>query len=447
MRTDAIIRSTLTRRSLLAATGLTGLSAALAACSADDDLGTDDEGGNGEAAAATGTLSWWHIQDFDPLLTRWTEVVEEYQESQSNVTLDVTPYNNDIFKPELDTAMQGDTPPDMFQSWGGGFLQAFADAGLVQPLPESAQGILGNFHEHALTPYTLEDGQVYGLPFNMGMVGIWYNQALFDQAGISAPPATWAEFLEAVQALKGAGITPIALGGQSLWPGHYWWTYLAMRTAGVDGVQAAAENQSIDAPEFVRAGELLQELIALEPFQPGFLSAEYDTEDGQAALVATGQAAMELMGHWAPVVQADSSGTDGLGDDLAFMPFPAVDEGPGTVTENLGGGDGIAFGRDADPEALADFLNFFFEPERYSEAVATGGALSVMPEADDAVESPHQQLVLEELANQTEFQLYLDQDFPAAVGDEVNAQAGALFAGETDPQGFVDSVTQVWQRQ
>ena len=56
------------------------------------------------------------------------------------------------------------------------------------------------------------DDKQYGVPFNLGMVGVWYNKSLFEKAGINAPPSTWSEFLADVEKLKSAGITPIAVG-------------------------------------------------------------------------------------------------------------------------------------------------------------------------------------------------------------------------------------------
>ena len=50
------------------------------------------------------------------------------------------------------------------------------------------------------------NGKQYGVPWDMGMIGFWYNKALFEQAGITAPPATWDEYLAAVGKLKDAGI-------------------------------------------------------------------------------------------------------------------------------------------------------------------------------------------------------------------------------------------------
>jgi multiple sugar transport system substrate-binding protein len=54
-----------------------------------------------------------------------------------------------------------------------------------------------------------------GVPIG-GQGVIWYyNKALFEQAGLdpNAPPQTWAEFADAANKLKEAGITPIAASG------------------------------------------------------------------------------------------------------------------------------------------------------------------------------------------------------------------------------------------
>ena len=68
---------------------------------------------------------------------------------------------------------------------------------------------------------------------------------------------------------------------------------------------------------------------------------------------------MELMGQWAPSVQKDQSADKkGLGDKLGWFAFPSVDGGAGAATDGVGGGNGIAVGKDAPPEAI-DFLKFF----------------------------------------------------------------------------------------
>src|SRR5206468_5668603 len=113
-------------------------------------------------------------------------------------------------------------------------------------------------------------------------------------------------FLTVVQKLKASGVTPIALAGKDKWPGHFYWAYLAIRVGGLDALKQAAVDGSFDAPSFVTAGQHLKELVDLQPFQKGFLGAEYGAPDGQAATVANGKAAIELMGQWAPSVEASA---------------------------------------------------------------------------------------------------------------------------------------------
>jgi len=176
------------------------------------------------------------------------------------------------------------------------------------------------------------------------------------------------------------GLTPIALAGKAKWPGHYYWSYLAMRIGGLDALKQAAETKDFTDPAFIEAGRKLKELVDPEPFQKGFLGAAYETADGQAATMGNGKAAMELMGQWAPSVQ--SSAGKGIGDDLGFFPFPAVEGGKGANTEALGGGGGFAVGAEAPPEAL-EFLKFLTEETEHRKAVESGGVLPVLQGEED----------------------------------------------------------------
>ena len=77
---------------------------------------------------------------------------------------------------------------------------------------------------------------------------------------------------------------------------------------------------------------------------------------------------MELMGQWAPSVQKDQSvGKMGLGDKLGWFAFPTLAGGAGAATDGVGGGNGIAVGKNAPPEAV-DFLKFFMDKEQPGQA-------------------------------------------------------------------------------
>ncbi|GIH76535.1 extracellular solute-binding protein [Planobispora longispora] len=397
-----------------------------------------DAGESPEPAAGGGkvTLDWWHIGTAEPNKTIYEGWVKAYQAKNPNVTIKVTAMENDAFKSKMATVTTAASAPDIFSTWGGGVLKQQLDAGIVKDLGDAKA--IADFTPAALAAYQV-DGKTYGVPIDVGMVGFWYNKKLFEKAGVSEPPATWAAFLETVKKLKAAGITPIALAGKEKWPGHYYWTYLAMRVGGLEALKQAATTHDFTGPDFVAAGQRLKELVDLQPFQKGFLNAAYSTPDGQAATVGGGKAAMELMGQWAPSVQKDSGG--GIGEDLAFFPFPAVEGGKGTATEALGGGNGFAVGADAPAEAV-DFLKFITQMDNQKQFVESGAGLPAVNGAEEAIKDANLKNVAGTLAGATGFQLYLDQAYPPAVGQEINDSVAGLIAGSKTPEQVSAAITE-----
>lgn len=415
--------------------------------------GDDGGGGGDDGGSESGPIDWWTIQPSDGELGQlWVTLGNEFSTANAESQVTNTPYENDAFKSALTTAVQGEDPPDLYQSWGGGVLREQVEAGQVRDLTDELADVIATISPGALQPYTI-DGRVYGLPWNMGMVGFWYNTELFEEAGITAPPATWSEFLTVVQQLKDAGITPIALGEADRWPGHFWFAYLAMRTAGLPALQQAYDNNSLDNPGFVQAGQLLEELVAMDPFQEGWQSVGYEEGDGQSATMGNGDAAMELMGHWAPRAQVqwaglqDESGEpteegQAVLDARGFFPFPTVEGGAGAATEIFGGGDGFAVGGNA-PDSIFDFIRHIYQ--NYQRVIDSGGVVTVINGATP--EDPTVLPVLETLSAGTGFQLYLDQDWPPAVADEVLAATEALYNGQASPEEVVSRINEVWGRE
>ncbi|MEV4165715.1 extracellular solute-binding protein [Nonomuraea dietziae] len=390
------------------------------------------------AAKEKVTLEWWHILTSDPGKGIYAKWAKDFEAAHPNVTVKITVLENESFKSKMATQTASGKAPSIFTTWGGGVLRQQAEAGLVKDLTADAAPILPTFSTAAMAAYQI-DGKAYAIPTDIGMVGFWYNKKLFAKAGVSEPPATWSAYLDAVKKLKAAGVTPIALAGKEKWPGHYYWAYLAMRVAGLDALKQAAETKDFTGPDFVAAGTHLKALADLQPFQTGFQNASYSTPTGQAAAVSNGKAAMELMGQWAPDVQKSSG--KGLGEDLGFFPFPAVEGGKGAITDAFGGGQGFAVGADAPAEAV-EFLKFISDPARHREAITNAFALPVIKGTEDAVTNPALKLVVENLTGASGFQLYLDQAYPPAVGQEVNDSVAQLIVGGKTPEEVVKSITE-----
>ncbi len=422
------------RSAVMAAVALpTAATLLLTGCSSSDDTSSGSQGSND---AKTTTVEWWHISNQDPMRSFWAQKAKEFEGSHPGVKINITVLENEAFKTKLTTVTQTGKAPDIFQTWGGGVLKQQADAGLVKDITNDVSS--WGFTPASLAAYQI-DGKTYGIPYDVGMVGFWYNKALFKKAGIDAPPTTWAQYLDDIKKLKSAGITPIALAGADKWPGHYYWAYLAMREAGLPALKQAAVDHNFNTPAFIKAGQDLKQLADLEPFQKGWQGAKYDTPDGEAATMGNGEAAMELMGQWAPTTQKASSGK-GIGDDLGFFTFPMVEGGAGNPGDAFGGGNGFAVGKDAPPAAI-EFLKYISSVEVQKAAVATGSVQPVVKGAEEGLTDPNLKTVADTLASASGFQLYLDQAFAPAVGAEVNDSVAALLAGQKTPEQVVQDIT------
>lgn len=384
------------------------------------------------AAPAKVTINWWHISTVADQKALFQKRADEYTAAHPNVTINITVLENEAFKTKLTTVMQSGDPPDLFQSWGGGVMNQYATAGLLKDIsPDLKQGGWGDsFSPGALAVYAYQ-GKNYGVPRDMGMVGFWYNKDLFTKAGIQAPPATWTDFLTDVKTLKAAGIVPIAVGEKDKWPGAFWWEYLAVRLGGQDAFTAAVSRKGAFTDQtFVDAGQKLADLIALQPFQDGFLGAVYNDESAQ---IGNGKAAMELMGQWAPGNEADQSlDKKGIADKLGWFPFPTVEGGKGNAADALGGGNGFTVGKNAPPEAV-DFLRYLTTVSAQSDEAKIGMSVPVVKGAEAALSDPLLKTVQQSAAKAVYFQLYYDQYMPPAVGSTINDSVQELFAASKPP--------------
>ncbi|MEU8079901.1 extracellular solute-binding protein, partial [Catellatospora citrea] len=167
----------LSRRTLLGIAGAGAGAYLLSACGSDEPSTPD----------GPQTINWWHIQNTEPMLPVWAAIAKEYETAHTNVKVVIQPLENEAFKAKLTTATQAGSPPDLFQSWGGGVLKQQVDAGLVKDITADVQPWIGSLLPASVQPFTI-DGKIYGVPFDVGMVGFWYNKDLFAKAGITATP-------------------------------------------------------------------------------------------------------------------------------------------------------------------------------------------------------------------------------------------------------------------
>jgi raffinose/stachyose/melibiose transport system substrate-binding protein len=378
------------------------------------------------------TISFWHSDVQDDDRAEWRRMADEFIKLHPNVVINITALDEEQFRKKMTAAMRSGKLPDIFKSAAGSVMNEYARKGLLRDITDEVKTTewgksigIGVFSVYSYM------GRYYGAPYDMGALGIWYNKKIFARIGLK-PFATWSELLAGVRKIKAAGVVPIALGEGDIWPGHFWWAYLAVRTGGMETFYRTISGKgSFTDPAFIQAGERLKELVDLQPFQPGFLGARYDEE---AALVGSGKAAMELMGHWAPGVQAvNSPDKKGLGGNLGWFPFPAVEGGKGLPTDLIGGGSGLILGKTAPDEAL-EFIQFIISRENNARLAGQGKIIPVVRGAEQSLKDENARQIAAAVAHAVYYQLYYDQYLPLSTSDTLKEAVREILAGTKTPE-------------
>ena len=198
----------------------------------------------------------------------------------------------DKIKVQLGT---GDLPPVVY---GGGYnlldLALAKDVVVdLTPYVEADPEWKALYSDVALTTNS-RDGKIYASSSEGSLVGYFYNNDLFAQAGIDAPATTWDEFWQQCDKLKAAGITPLALDtADSAWVTSLW-AGAMIATSGDEGYEFMKQMNPIDynnqptIDAFTNVQKMLQEYTTLDAIGGKYEHAANNFLSGQAAMIANG---------------------------------------------------------------------------------------------------------------------------------------------------------------
>ncbi|MFR9775687.1 ABC transporter substrate-binding protein [Micromonospora sp. MS34] len=389
------------------------------------------------------TLTWWHNASQDgPGKTYWEKVAKDFSALHPTVKIEIEAIEtNQLQRTRLPAALLTNDPPDIFQSWGGGEIREQVEADYLKDITGQVKDEVANIGSAA--EIWQVDGKQYGLPYRMGIEGIWYNKDMFARAGISSPPTTFDELNDAVAKLKAINVIPIAVGAGDKWPAAHWWYNFALRACSIDTLKKASVDHVFDDPCFVKAGQDLKTFIGTKPFQPNFIATPGQNDPTSAnGLLANGKAAMELMGDWNKgTLDTVAKDKEALSKFLGWFPVPAISGAAGDPKAALGGGDGFACAKKA-PAECVEFLKYIVSPEVQKGYAETGTGLPVAKGAESGVQDPALKSILQATSDATYVQLWLDTAFGSTIGNAMNDAIVAIFAGNGSPEQVVTAMKQ-----
>ena len=125
-------------------------------------------------------------------------------ETGIHVVVQPVPGDEDEYKAKINIDLMGGSTVDVVETLGPKDYSRQVSAGFFMPLNEVVE-------EAGIDPYSIyganlpveDDGNYYALPFKQEMYCVFYNKAIFDEAGVPYPegPWTWDEYVETAQKL------------------------------------------------------------------------------------------------------------------------------------------------------------------------------------------------------------------------------------------------------
>jgi raffinose/stachyose/melibiose transport system substrate-binding protein len=390
-------------------------------------------------AADASRVTLWDIATGD-VKTLLQHTVQRFDQHHSDIDVVVEFFQNDPYKTKLRMAMGAGQPPDVFIGWGGGILQSYVESRKVIALPQSVN--TSRFIDSVMRAVTF-NGHVYGVPCRGTQpVLFYYNKPIFQKYAIS-PPKTWTELLAAVKTLRGKGVVPISLAGQANWPGLMYEEYLVNRIGGNAPFQAVLDGKA-DAwsnPAFVKANQMIVELVDLRAFPSDFDALNYNT--GQSSqLLYSGQAAMQLMGAWDyALILSDSPEFISKGQ-LGWFPFPAVEGGAGDP-KNVAGNPCNFYSISARSRSqtqaatfLADGVLNDFQVDGMLKIGEVPPVKGIRSKLTNVEHSDWLLTVYDLAANAPHFDLSWDQALPPRQAQAMLTNLGLLFLKQLTPEQF-----------
>ncbi len=131
----------------------------------------------------------------------YKQVIEDYQKEHPNVTISFLTHPLREYEQKLAASIPANTAADITETHAG-TMRKFIQAGLLSPNPRDVDSFLksGVFNQFFVDLLT-EEGHTYGLPFFQGRAVLFWNRAMFREAGLPGAPTTWEEVIEYSQKL------------------------------------------------------------------------------------------------------------------------------------------------------------------------------------------------------------------------------------------------------
>ena len=301
----AVGRTRLLRVVAMAAAAL--LVASAAAC------GGGDGGGDGKQMITF--LTHWSPDQVKML----EDAAAAYESTHADVDVQIraVPFANLLSTLRTQGASaNGPTIASIYDLW----LPELVRDGLAAPAPDKyATEVQENWPANLVEDVT-KAGKRYGYPNEVDLYALNYNKKLFADAGITAPPTTWAELEAAAAKLTKPGQQ--GFGVITSWPAGVVHPFGSL-VASNGGQLVDGTTPKLTDPAVTAVAELYQRLIAAKATDPNMSQANANTTGPYLDNFVNGKTGMIIMANW-----WQGSLKQAMGDRYADVGVAPIPVGP-----------------------------------------------------------------------------------------------------------------------
>jgi multiple sugar transport system substrate-binding protein len=339
---------------------------------------TEDDGGGGGDGGAVTITHWQHESDAR------TKLVTDFADEYDDATIDFQAIPYESYFQKLGAALEAGNGPCVFQL-PANILAEFYDRGQLAPVPDSVMSTAEI--EDAFTPASTRllkiDGQYYALPTDVQTLMLFYNDDLFEEAGLDPTQdfATWEELRQAAVALTKVQDGKMTQAGLDITASPYQWYYSAPTLAYEDGlVNDETSDVNYDSEPGYQVWDRLTSLVT----EDGVDDPEFLAEQSKFAIGKAGMTFKEYTFTGVYTLTAP---------DLNFSIHPAPPVADQTFAPVASTSWSYAVSADcADQEAAWDWIAFLTSEDSQRTWTAEGGELpsrSTLLEDESLQEDPN----------------------------------------------------------
>jgi len=426
------MRTTPTR--LAALTGAVALAAGLTACSGSDDGG----GGDGGTADAT-SLKLWHYESPNGAMgIAWAEAIKVFEEEHPGVTIEFEEKSFEQIQQTAGMILSSDEGPDIME-----YNKGNATTGLL-----SSQGLLTDITAVAdergwtdmLSPSlattaqydesgVMGSGNWFGIPNYGEFVTVYYNKAMFEDAGLEVPTSL-DKMVEVMDTFVAEGVTPLGMAGAEYPAGQlfYQLTLSQVDRQWITDYQMFTGPVDWQGPELTFGAETFAEWV-----DAGYVasdSASLKAEDMGVAFI-NGTYPMMVSGSWWYGRLVDE--IDGF--EWGVFNFPG-----NTFNAGSSGNLWVVPTNSKAPELAYDFIDITMRPE-IQAILGNNGGLPVAADPADITDAKSQELItaFNEVLENDGLAFYPDWPVPGFYDVIVNS-VQKLINGSAEPATVLDEL-------